>query len=196
MEITTDPMQITQYRQHSEVHRRSLPSQMELSSVNNTANSTVPLRFSVQRRAQRVVFPLNCWSSKNLRFLLFRKPQARRLSLSRYLQWRALTPAQRGPDGPQHPGPQSRGNLQSLHLRFGRRHLLLLLPRGGQRAALGAIGEHRVGHVVRKRLRNVLRSVQERRAEPSRAAALRQRGQPSDSRPGNGLAHSMTHSRR
>lgn len=42
--------------------------------------------------------------------------------------------------------------------------------------------------MVRERLCNVLRSVQERRAEPRRAAALVQRGQPIDSGSGDGLA--------
>ena len=135
-----------------------------------------------------MVFPLNCWSSKNPRFPLFRKLQAKRSCLSKYPQSLLFITAQRGSDGSQHPGSQPRGNLQSLHLRLGRRHLLFLLPRGSQRADFGAVGEHRIGHVVRERLCNILRSVQERRAEPRRAAALVQRGQPIDSGSGDGLA--------
>ena len=174
-----------------ELDRRSLPTQLELSSVNNTANSTVLFLFFLHCRALRVVFPLNCWSSKNLRFLLCRIPGARRPSLSKYASHPRSTAAQRGPDGVPHPQPQQRGNRQSLHLRFGKNHLLVLLSRGRQRADSGAAGEHRTGHVVRQRLRDVLRSVQERKAKQSVAAALRQRRQPPDSGPGNGLGSSF-----
>ena len=146
---------------------------MELSSVNNTISSTVFLSFYLHRRIQQVVFPLNCWSSKNLRFPRCRTPEAKRFFRSKYSSKRRSTVAPRGSDGWQHSRAQPRGDFQPIHLRFGRSDVLFFLPRRCERADPRAAGEHRAGHMVRQRLRDFLRSLQERPAEQCVATTRR-----------------------